>query len=485
MQSIEALQHQLFRYAQDLQVLMAQQVKLQQRHQKVLQFMGRGDKGDDLLVNTLLQSIDLYLVTDRQGEILHASPAADKALTALGLSLNWQSIAQLMPPQQRAGIDALLLKFLDPGTAGAIQLQKIVFGDGTSLCGELAYEALVLQGAGSDDIELYWLLGREGQPGNSVLQITQTFSLLAEGEEALVITDSDGNIISVNPAFTRITGYNEYDVFGQNPRILSSGLQDADFYQGFWGSLRDTGTWTGEFFNRRKNGQIFFEWVTVKVVQDKNKNTVSYIAAFADMSHPDKTSQHLPLLVYHDPLTGLPNRRLFEDRLTQAITGITGISLDGPGLCVFSISLNRFKLIADDLGHEVGDLVLMECSARLEALMRPGDALARVGGDEFLVLLSGVDTKTKAEMLANTMLLSISNPILLRQQQLSVSASMGCARYPLDGNDALALIKRAGAAMYAAKRFGTEFFFYETGNVSRLESSTHLESKPLTSDLLP
>ena len=481
MQSIEALQNQLFRYAQDLQVLMAEQVKLQQRHQKVLQFMGRGEKGNHLLVNTLLQSIDLYLVTDGQGEILHASPAADKALSVLGLSLNWQSIAQLMPSHQRAGINALLRKFLDQRTVGAIQLYKLIFGDGTFLGGEMAYEALVVQGGGSDDTEIYWLLGQAGQPDKSVLQIMQTCSLLAEGDEALVITEPDGNIISVNPAFTRVTGYTEDDVVGQNPRILSSGLQDAEFYKIFWDGLEDTGTWTGEFFNRRKNGHIFFEWVSVKVVQDVNNKTVAYISAFADMSHPDESAQHLPLLVYHDPLTGLPNRRLFEDRLTQAITSM---SLACSGLCVLSISLNRFKSIADDLGHEVGDLLLLECGARLEALMRPGDALARVGGAEFLVLLSSVDTKIEAEMLANTMLVSIANPILLRQQQLSVSASMGCARYPQDGEDTLALIKRAGAAMYAAKRFGTEFFFYEAGHVSRLEPESNLESNPLTPDPL-
>ena len=468
MDEIDALKSQLFRYAQDLQVLMDQQIKLQQRHQTVLQFMGRGVSGNDLLVNTLVSSIDLYLVTDKKGEIVHSSPAADKALSALGLSLSWQFMAQIVPPDQHSGIQALIQQFSSQGRHGALQMQTLVFGDASSLNGILVFEALVMQGGGPDEPEIYWLLGQEAQPGTSVLDLLKTMQWQTSGDEALVMTDADSSIISVNPAFTRITGYSADDVFGQNPRILSSGLQDLDFYKTFWGSLRDEGSWTGEFFNRRKDGQIYFEWVTVKAVHDAQGDTVSYIAAFADMSPRDSETKQLAMRVYHDPMTGLPNRRLFEERLTQAIETVTP---EQPGLSVLSISLNRFKLITDELGHEVGDLVLRECSARLARLMRPGDELARVGGDEFLVLLKGVDQQAQAETLANILLSAIAAPIQLSRQQLFVSASMGCARYPQDGSYTRALIKRAGAALYAAKRFETDFFFYETAQVSGTEQT--------------
>lgn len=174
MDEIDALKSQLFRYAQDLQVLMDQQIKLQQRHQTVLQFMGRGVSGNDLLVNTLVSSIDLYLVTDKKGEIVHSSPAADKALSALGLSLSWQFMAQIVPPDQRSGIQALIQQFSSQGRHGALQMQTLVFGDASSLNGILVFEALVMQGGGPDEPEIYWLLGQEAQPGTSVLAACRT-----------------------------------------------------------------------------------------------------------------------------------------------------------------------------------------------------------------------------------------------------------------------------------------------------------------------
>ena len=457
-QNIDAVQQQLFQYAQDLQDLMGQQSKLQQRHQQVLQFMGRGEESDDLLLNTILKTIDLYLVTDGQGEIMHASPGADKALSTPGRTLNWLPIQQLMPPEQRADINELLDSLSAVGASHAIHRRRVTLSDHTAPDGTAVYEAMVLRVGKSEQAEIYWLLGHKVQAGASETELQQAFSLLGEGTEALMITHPNGEMCAINPAFSRIMGYSEPEVIGQNPHLLSSGLQDADFYKTFWTHLRDDGGWSGEFFNRRKNGQLIFAWTTIKVVKNVQGETVGYLAVFTDMSHREDDGGQVALLVYHDPLTGLPNRRLFDDRLAQAMADV---NREPGSLYVLCLSLDRFRSITDDLGHDVGDLILQQCSARLKTWMRPGDTVARVGGDEFVVLLRNVDGEADAKNIADSLQNVLSEQILASQHQVSITASMGCALCGREDDDIDTLIKHAENAMFRAKRRGANFAFYE------------------------
>ncbi len=457
-QNIDAVQQQLFQYAQDLQDLMGQQSKLQQRHQQVLQFMGRGEESDDLLLNTILKTIDLYLVTDGQGEIMHASPGADKALSTPGRTLNWLPIQQLMPPEQRADINELLDSLSAVGASHAIHRRRVTLSDHTAPDGTAVYEAMVLRVGKSEQAEIYWLLGHKVQAGASETELQQAFSLLGEGTEALMITHPNGEMCAINPAFSRIMGYSEPEVMGQDPRLLSSGLQDADFFKAFWSQLRDEGGWSGEFFNRRKNGQLIFAWTTIKVVKNARGEAVCYVAVFADMSHREDDGSQVALLVYHDPLTGLPNRRLFDDRLAQAMAAVTH---EPRSVYVLCLSLDRFRSITDDLGHDVGDLILQQCSARLKTWMRPGDTVARVGGDEFVVLLRNVDGEADAKNIADSLQNVLSEQILASQHQVSITASMGCALCGREDDDIDTLIKHAETAMFRAKRRGASFAFYD------------------------
>ncbi len=462
--SIDALQRQLFRYAQDLQELMEQQSTLQQRYQTVLQSLGRDNQSDDTLLEMLLGSIDLYLVTDSQGEITYASPGVTKVLSTQGLPLRGQALHSLMAHEQQDVINALLEKFSDAGAgAGGIEQRQLLLRDAAGPDFIHGYQALVMQQSKHQRCEIYWLLEHDFNPQTSELDRLTSFPLFGDNDEGLMITDPLGNIWAVNPAFVQITGYDESQVLGQNPRLLSSGLQDAAFYQLMWARLLGQGCWTGELFNRRANGQVFLQWQTVRAVKNAKDETVSFISTFTDMSPRENDSKQLTQLAYHDPLTGLPNRRLFDDRLRLAMAEAT---TSGAGLCVLFLDLDRFKPINDELGHEVGDLVLQEISERLKTSVRRGDTVARIGGDEFVLLLQGINGDSDTEAVVDAILYALSEPIKFQQHQIFITASIGCARYPQDGTDIGTLVKHADSAMYGAKRFGTNFCFYETGAVS-------------------
>jgi diguanylate cyclase (GGDEF)-like protein len=237
--------------------------------------------------------------------------------------------------------------------------------------------------------------------------------------------------------------------------LLSSGRHDDKFYKSFWAELNALGSWSGEFFNRRKSGQIFPEWKTIRAVRNAAGDTLAYLSVSADITPQRNDSDQLARMAYHDTLTGLPNRSLLEDRMAQSLSRA---KRDGTGLSLFFIDLDRFKPINDQLGHEVGDQVLQEVARRLEKSVRQGDTAARVGGDEFVILLQSVVRAEDVESIANVVLSRLSAPVVVGEHQLLVGASIGCARYPQDGGDLGTLLKHADQAMYAAKRLGGSHF---------------------------
>ncbi len=464
LQTLEGLQRQLIVYAQDLHDLLHQQTLLQRRYQMALQAHGRGDPSvDDVLLNVVHQGVAFFLVTNAQGEITSASTAAQQALAPAGPELKAQFVWQVIHPEPLPAVNVLLAKFLERGESGAIEQRKLVLSDRTKPDG-VVYDALVIPARKPDRLEIYWLLQVESDMDWREHEIQATLLMSGDCADGLVITDANGAIQSVNAAFSQITGYSAAQALGQNPRLLKSDRQDADFYREFWANLVSVGNWTGELFNRQKDGHIYNEWKTIKAVLNESGEVISYICAFTDISRRASDARQLAELAYHDALTGLPNRRKLDELMTEAIATA---SRKGTGLCVMYLDLDQFKPVNDELGHAAGDQVLIEVAARLRTSVRQSDTVARVGGDEFVILLQGPVTDEGAYSVASNVLIALKDPITAGQRSVRIGVSIGCARYPLDGDDAATLLQNADSAMYAAKRFALEFSFFDTGAVAQ------------------
>ncbi len=284
--------------------------------------------------------------------------------------------------------------------------------------------------------------------------------------DGVLISDLDGNIVSINPAFTAVTGYAPHEALGRNPRFLQSGRHDRSFYQGMWAALLETGYWQGELWNRRKNGELYPEWLTLSAVRNEAGEPTHYVGVFTDISKLRNVEERLSHLAHHDPLTSLPNRLLALSRLEHAIEVA---QRKGQRLAVLCLDLDRFKTVNDSLGHSAGDELLCEVAARLRSRLREEDTLGRLGGDEFLVLLEDLDAPEGAALVASDLIGALEASFVLRDgAEVFMHASIGVSLYPDDGDDHLALIRNADAAMYRAKAEGRNTFRFYTEDLTRL-----------------
>lgn len=272
-----------------------------------------------------------------------------------------------------------------------------------------------------------------------------------EAQEGILVTDADSVILRVNRAFTTITGYTAEDVVGRNPRLLSSGLQDSDFYVSMWDSIHNTGSWEGEIWNRRKNGDIYPEHLTITGVKDSLGNISNYVATLTDITSKKRADDQIKQLAYYDPLTGLSNRRLLLDRLSQQLAHARR---SGDSVAICMLDLDGFKQVNDQLGHKAGDAMLVEVAKRLQECVRKSDTVSRFGGDEFALVLSDLKKIGECEQTIRRIIARLAIPYQLDGNIARVTASVGATIFPNDGDTPDLLLRHADQAMYQAKEAG-------------------------------
>lgn len=271
--------------------------------------------------------------------------------------------------------------------------------------------------------------------------------------EGVLVTDKEGLIVHVNRAFVAITGYQESEVLGERPNLFKSGRHSAEFYQKVYQTLDATGEWSGEIWNRRKSGEIYPQWQTIRAIRDDLGQLSQYVAVFSDISAIKDSQHELAQLANYDPLTGLPNRLLFTDRATQALASA---QVHKRGCALLLIDLDHFKIINDSLGHNVGDQLLKAVGDRLQHLFGSGISLARLGGDEFAVLAENCPQVVQAAALAQRVIEGLKEPFQLDGHQLFISASIGISLFPSDSLNAEQLLRNADSALFKAKSAGRE-----------------------------
>lgn len=407
--------------------------------------------------------------------------AYDAELMALrlkdeGIDLKWQSVQteDAYLAALETGPDLILCDWHLPEFTGQRALEllqarglEIPFIIVSGGIGDEAAIAAMRQGATD-----YVLKDRPARLGEAVRQALEQRRLKGERDraqaqlrlaerafqhaaEGILVTDAEARILSVNPAFETITGYPAEEVLGENPRLLQSGRHSASEYRNLWAALLSVGQWRGELWNRRKNGALYPQWSTISAVRDEQGAITHFVGIFSDISNAKAAQERIDFLAHHDALTGLPNRSLVRERLIHALAAARR---ESKSVALLFIDLDRFKTVNDTLGHPAGDELLSEAGRRMSGVLRESDTLARIGGDEFVLLLEAPADADDATRVARKLLKVMGSPVQIAGQALVVTASIGISLYPNDGEDADTLIRHADRAMYEAKQQGRNSF---------------------------
>lgn len=269
--------------------------------------------------------------------------------------------------------------------------------------------------------------------------------------EGILVTDAQGTIVSVNPALCAMTGYTAEECIGQNPRLFKSGHHDTAFYQTMWRQVQELGSWQGDVWNTTKDGETFVVHETISVIRDSQNRIINFVAVMMDITEAKQLEAFMRHQAYHDPLTGLPNRALLLERLQQQVALSERHQSQ---FALLFLDLDGFKAVNDNLGHDIGDLLLVEAARRLQGCVRKSDTVARLGGDEFVAILYDITIPDGVNAVAQKMIEQLSAPFNLNEHTSCISASIGIAIYPSHGLTADALLQAADGAMYSVKQRG-------------------------------
>ena len=402
---------------------------------------------------------DVFMVLDEQGTYLKVSTPQHELLAADQTTLLNRRLQDVLPKEQADRF----LEFI-ARTLASDQPQSIEYSMQT-LAGTRTFEArarrLEIRHGGRRAVVL---LARDISD-RVALELDQRIAAIAfESQQGMLVTDAQTRIIKANRAFSAITGYSEAEVLGQPTRILGSGHQGAEFYQQMWKALYESGGWQGEIWNRRKSGEAFPEWLTISAVHDAKGRLTNYVASLTDISERKDAEEKIQHLAFYDPLTNLPNRRLMRQRLEQALVVCRR---EQHYAALIFLDLDDFKNVNDLYGHQIGDGMLCQVAERLRHALRERDTVARFGGDEFVVLLEGLEVNateaaTQVEHIGRKLLQTLREPYLIKDQVFSSSASLGIVLFNDEQHTADELMQYADLSMYSAKAAGKDMLsFYD------------------------
>ncbi|MDH5785487.1 MAG: PAS domain S-box protein [Chromatiales bacterium] len=413
-------------------------------------------------LKTLFNSVrDPIVVTTLEGKIISFNHAAEKLFGYSTGEVYGRNINILMPQRDQQTHDSHLLHY----RAGV--RNSTVIGKGRELIAcnaggeEFPVEVTITEMRDSDELQLIGVIRDISERVEAEQQMRLSQQVFEAAGEAIVITDADTRIIDVNPAYEEITGYSREEMIGEKPSKIKSNRYNHEFYEQMWESINRTGSWSGEIWDRRKGGETFPKWLNINSIRNAHGEVSHYVGIFSDITAQKAVEEQLEQLAYYDPLTKLPNRALYRDRLERELLQVQR----RPHIsALLFIDLDKFKQVNDTLGHDIGDELLIAVAERLTGCVRASDTVCRLGGDEFTVILSDVEKIEGITRVASGIIEQLQQPFILQGHEVEIGGSIGIALMPQDATDFVEINKKADIAMYHAKASGRgNYQFYTEG----------------------
>ena len=439
--------------------------------------MSTGDKpasGTSSEQDIVLRTVGVGIAHVRAGRIVWTNPKMDGLFGARAGGLDNKAFTGLFPDESEfQELQALVAPSFAAGETCTCE-RRLQRPDGSQFWARLS--ATSVDGPDTDGGSV-WVCEDITEEKAIEDRLRLADAIFEATNEGILVSDADNVIVAVNPAFTAITGYGAEEAIGRNPDILNSGRHDAAFFEAMWEDLNRAGHWEGEVWNRRKNGELFAEWLSVSAIPGKDGKNQYYVAMFSDITKRKQDAERLVYQANYDGLTGLPNRRLLQDRVHQSLAEATR---NREQMAVLYLDIDNFKFVNDSMGHNLGDALLVETARRIKPCLRENDTVGRLGGDEFLILLNHIHSADETTMIARRLLEAVSMPLQLgdRGHEIVVTASIGIALFPDDAENTADLIRNADTAAFHAKELGRNAYQFFTEDMNaRARQRLSLENK--------